>query len=325
MSEQRMERSTDRESSATRAMRNSVAAHPRRIWIIILLGLLFGPLAQVYCGRLTRAFCLLIIEWLLAILFFFISCYLLSGLFTILILAIALGGWSFFIPIDAAIIAHRSKEVDLKKYQRTWCYFLIGGGIVCLNFAFCFSLNRVMVEDFIISTRSMSLTLVPGDRISVDKMVYRFMPVKRGDVVAFYFNGPLSDIHAHRVIGLPGDVVEIRDENLYLNGILQKEPYARFVGEKVPLSSLAKLFDFGPATVPEGHFFEMGDNRRCSIDSRMRGCIPLRDIVGKVQVIYWSSGCESPDADPDPNRMPPQIPETKKNVIRWDRIGNRIE
>jgi signal peptidase I len=182
-----------------------------------------------------------------------------------------------------------------------------------------------MVQAFLISTRSMNLTLLPGDRFLVDKMWYRFMPIKRGDVVAFHGKGPQSEIYGHRVIGLPGDVVEIRNEKLFLNEELQNETYVHFESEDASRPPIPKLKNFGPITIPEGCFFEMGDNRRVSMDSRIRGCIPLRDIVGKVQVIYWSSGPKSPDAEINFSQISSNGPKHSENVIRWNRTGMRVE
>ncbi len=185
--------------------------------------------------------------------------------------------------------------------------------------------RKIFAEAFVISTRSMNPTLLPGDRFLVDKMWYRFAAPKHGDVVAFYTTGPKPEIHGHRIIGLPGDVIEIREEKLYLNGELQEEPYACFEGERVQGPYFDKLCNLGLATIPEGYFFEMGDNRRRSVDSRLKGCIPLQNIVGKVQIIYWSDGPEKPEAEPDRRHVPPLPPKETPQRIRWERIGLRLD
>jgi signal peptidase I len=227
------------------------------------------------------------------------------------------------------MIATRSKDVELKKYQRVWCYVLIAVGMFVYGCAFVLSLDNEVAEAFSIPTRSMNLTFQPGDRVLVDKLWYRFAPLERGDLAVFYSKGPGSSIHAHRVIGLPSDVIEIRNEKLYLNGSIQDEPYARFKGEMPPSIFPATMNNMGPITVPAGQFFQMGDHRRRAIDSRTTGCVPIEDIVGRVQIIYWSRGEEDPDADPDPDRFeidrfsrlrPTQPSKTR---IRWERIGLR--
>jgi hypothetical protein len=85
------------------------------------------------------------------------------------------------------------------------------------------------------------------------------------------------------------------------------------------------MINFGPEIVPAGHFFEMGDNRRRSRDSRMIGCIPIQDIVGKVQVVYWSRGPEQPDADPKTDPLFPIKSQNLPTRIRWERIGLRFD
>lgn len=307
---------------------NPKPARPRRVWIAVLLGVFFGPLAQVYCGRLQRALALIVVDGLVRILAFSLFCYWASEPWTIAVPGMLVLGWVLFVPTDAAIIAARWRNAALKKYQRVWCYAVIGLGIVGWEYLFTFSLRREIVEAFHLPTRSMNLTLQPGDRFLVDKLWYRFAPLKRGDVAAFYSNGPGSSGYAHRVIGLPGDVVEIRNEKLYLNGSIQEEPYARFVGE-MPPSVLATMNNMGPITVPEGQFFQMGDNRRRARDSRTTGCVPIAAIFGKVQIIYWSSGEEDPDEDPEPGRFELdrfsrlRLKQPSKTRIRWERIGLR--
>jgi signal peptidase I len=303
----------------------STLATPRRVWIAILLGLFFSVTAQVYCGRLRRAICLEFVGWsftiIASILFFYVPW---KPMVAIVLLVILL--WRLlYIPVDAACIAYRSKPAVRKSYQGIWAYFLIIIGLLSFEFGAGIVFRGYVARGFVVPTGSMNLTILPGDRILVDLMCYRFASPKRGDVAAFYTKGPNSDIYVHRIIGLPGDVVEIRDEKLYLNGTLQNEPYVHLRVEKETDYVIEKLYNYGPETVPEGHFFQMGDNRRRSADSRLTGCIPLQDIIGKVQVVYWSRGPEEPDAETEMPRMPHRPPENKPNIIRWERIGQRIK
>jgi signal peptidase I len=327
MSQNSTEITGNQEPTSAAVPNVEIAAKPRRVWIAILLGLFFGPLAQVYCGRLRRAIGLFILGLTLGFIFVLLCCYLPWGLTAIIVLAVVLLSWRFFLPIDAAILAYRSKDVALKRYQRLWVYVLTPLICVSADYGVALIVRAVFAEAFLLPTRGMNLTLLPGDRFLVEKMRYRFALPKRGDIVAFHHDGPKSEIYVARVIGLPGDVVEIQSEKLYLNGAIQEEPYVRFVGEKPPAPSFYdRMCNMGPLTVHEGQFFEMGDNRRLSRDSRMNGCVPLQDIVGKVQIIYWSSGAEDPDTDPMPNQLLPCPPEQpSKARIRWERIGLRLD
>jgi signal peptidase I len=161
------------------------------------------------------------------------------------------------------------------------------------------------VQAFKIPTGSMENTLLVGDHLLVTKFIYGtnipfthgdILPVRdpeRGDVVVFkYPENPKRDF-IKRIVGVGGDVVESRDQKVYVNGILQKEPYAIHLdkgsnpGESVPRDN------FGPIVVPEGKYFMMGDNRDHSYDSRYWGFVDRDLIEGKALVIYWSWDGES--------------------------------
>ena len=122
-----------------------------------------------------------------------------------------------------------------------------------------------------------------SDRVLANRFAYRFMDPERGDIVVFRTPpdvtcpGP-GDVCVKRLIGLPGDTVEIRDDQLYVNGEPVPEPYVNggAVGEP-----------FGPVTVGEGEYFMMGDNRLYSCDSREWGTVPRENMIGPVFARYW--------------------------------------
>lgn len=126
---------------------------------------------------------------------------------------------------------------------------------------------------------SMQPRLGNQDRLFINKFVYRFEKIERGDVVVFHYPLDLRKSYIKRVIALPGDQISIRDGNVYLNGKLQKEPY-------VP----AKYRDHWsqpPMVVPPNDYFVMGDHRSISSDSRDWGPVPRKDIYGKASFVYW--------------------------------------
>ncbi|HEX2729654.1 MAG TPA: signal peptidase I [Rubrobacteraceae bacterium] len=135
---------------------------------------------------------------------------------------------------------------------------------------------------------SMVPTLEVGDRVLVNKFVYRFTEPERRDIVIFdaVANGEPETL-IKRVVGLPGDEIEIRRGILYLNGERQKEPY---VANKPCVRSLPKTCSFGPVTVPQDHVFVMGDNRANSEDSRFIGPVPRQDIRGEAFFRFWPPG-----------------------------------
>jgi signal peptidase I len=126
---------------------------------------------------------------------------------------------------------------------------------------------------------SMAPLISDQERIFINKIVYRFEPISRGDVVVFWYPLDRSKSFIKRVIGLPGETVDIRQGRVYLNGDRLVETY-------VP----PRYFDasnFGPVRVPTGEYFVMGDHRDSSNDSRVFGTVPAGYIYGKAVFAYW--------------------------------------
>ncbi|TCJ20524.1 signal peptidase I [Rubrobacter taiwanensis] len=164
-----------------------------------------------------------------------------------------------------------------------------GGGalefllILAISFALVFGVVRpFIVEAFYIPSESMEPTLQVNDRVLAAKFVYYFTTPERGDIVVFRsVENPDEDL-IKRVIGLPGDTVAIQGGTLFVNGQPRQEPYvARGVGG---------FATFGPVTVPEGHYFMMGDNRSNSQDSRVFGPVPEENLIGDAFLRFWPPG-----------------------------------
>jgi signal peptidase I len=126
---------------------------------------------------------------------------------------------------------------------------------------------------------SMAPLLSDQERIFINKFVYRFEPIQRGDVVVFWYPLDHSKSFIKRVIGLPGEKVEIRQGTVYVNGKIVPEPY-------VP-PQYEDLSDFGPKTVDKDCYFVMGDHRISSNDSRVFGPVPIQYIYGRAVFAYW--------------------------------------
>src|SRR5262245_22140556 len=153
-------------------------------------------------------------------------------------------------------------------------------------------IRTFVVQAFKIPTGSMEENLLIGDHLLVNKFVYAptvssntasFLPVdtiKRGDVIVFKYPEEPDRDFLKRVIGLPGETIEVREKKVYVNGSPIEEPYAHYLE---PISALSALHEvtsldvrekYGPVTVPPDHFFVMGDNRDNSQDSRYWGFLP---------------------------------------------------
>ncbi|MFP4108621.1 MAG: signal peptidase I [Desulfonatronovibrio sp.] len=173
-------------------------------------------------------------------------------------------------------------------------------------------IRTFVIQAFKIPSGSMLPTLQIGDHLLVnkfkygihmpfmDKYIFEFDGPQFQDIIVFEFPEDPSKDFIKRVVGLPGDVIEIKDKKFYRNGQSIHEDYIQHRDRRV----VDKRDDFGPYTVPEDSYFVMGDNRDESYDSRFWGAVDREDILGKAWIIYWSW-------------------EGVSN-IRWGRIGNRI-
>jgi len=164
-------------------------------------------------------------------------------------------------------------------------------------------------QAFKIPTGSMEPNLLVGDHLIVNKMT--FSSIHRGDIVVFKFPKEPERDFIKRVIGLPGDKLELKRKTVYVNGQALTEPYAHFLesprAENDPVSDDVRQ-DYGPVTVPSDQYFMMGDNRDNSEDSRYWGFLPMSYVKGKAEFMYFSLSEEA----------------SLLSGIRWERIGTIV-
>jgi len=175
-------------------------------------------------------------------------------------------------------------------------------------------------QAFKIPTGSMEPNLLVGDHLIVNKMVFAptatgferaILPhrdVRRGDVIVFKFPKDPTRDFIKRVIGLPGDQLELRRKKIYINGKDIAEPYAHFMAPLSPESDKRSdelREEYGPVTVPADQYFMMGDNRDNSEDSRYWGFMPASYVKGQALFIYFSVGDSIGD-------------------VQWKRLLNRV-
>ncbi len=152
--------------------------------------------------------------------------------------------------------------------------------IVVIAFVLAMLLRTFVIEGRIIPTGSMLETLQLQDRVMVNKFIYHFKEPERGDIVVFEPPEELNtnEDYIKRVIGLPGETVEMKNHKVYINGKPLNEPY---IAEPVD-------YNYGPVVVPKGSLLVLGDNRNHSFDSHMWNAWLDRDhIKGKAFLIYW--------------------------------------
>lgn len=169
----------------------------------------------------------------------------------------------------------------MKKYRRA-----IRTVLLALLLAFVF--RSYLFASYIVDGESMKPTLNDGNLLMVNKAVYDWQEVGRQEVIVFHANE--EEDYVKRVIGVSGDEITVKNDQLYINGKKVDESY---LDPLRPDDGLPFTEDFtleemtGHKTVPKDHLFVMGDNRRDSLDSRYFGFIPRESVVGKVDVRYW--------------------------------------
>jgi signal peptidase I len=182
---------------------------------------------------------------------------------------------------------------------------------ICVAVILALFVRTFVVQAFKIPTGSMENNLLIGDHLLVNKFVFaptlfpleeRLLPIdriERGDVIVFKYPEQPDRDFIKRVIGLPGETIELRNKKVYIDGTPLDEPYVHFIFPPSPDdngSSGSDLPDFdltrsyGPVTVPERHYFMMGDNRDNSQDSRYWGFLPQDYVKGKALFVYFSLG-----------------------------------
>ena len=188
---------------------------------------------------------------------------------------------------------------------------------VLIALAVAFFVRTFIVQAFKIPSGSMENTLEIGDHLLVNKFIYglkipftgkrilRYRDPERGDIIVFEYPKDRSRDFIKRVIGTPGDKIEIRDKNVFVNGRQYATGHEIFRESGIIPKDQAPRDNAGPFTVPADSYFVMGDNRDQSYDSRFWGFVPRDDIKGYAFIKYWSW-------------------DSKDFAVRWHNIGRLI-
>ena len=202
---------------------------------------------------------------------------------------------------------------------------------ICVAVILALFVRTFVVQAFKIPTGSMENNLLIGDHLLVNKFVFAptltslertllpIDPIRRGDIIVFKYPEQPDRDFIKRVVGMPGETIELRNKKVYVNGTLLEEPYVHYIFPPDPEdngSSARDLPDFdvtrtyGPVTVPDRHYFMMGDNRDNSQDSRYWGFLPEEYVKGKALFVYFSFGDDSSAAG--------------TLNVRWNRLFHQI-
>lgn len=281
---------------------------PRNPITALLLSVCPG-LGQHYAGHMKRGILLyitlIIASWLSAIAFMSIQSKL-----SIIFLCMPFAGVGL-IALDAYACAKRQpRDYRLQWFNRPWIY-----GAVFLTLLFTvnplmdFLVGRQVVRAFFMTSSSMSPTILDRDIVLINKLAFP----KRGEIALVKFGEGKSsakltqlidDQFIKRIVAVPGDTLEIRNDMVWINGQKIDEPYAHFKGT-LRFSS-AQGSNYGPKPVPPESYFVMGDNRNESIDSRILGFIRNDQIGGTATKVFWSWNFD-------------------EGGIRWDRTAKSLK
>ena len=290
----------------------------KRWWLAGLLNLLGGlGVGYLYVGRPVRFFVAAAGTFITAFLLWHgLGGWLARPWIAIVLLLIWFAVFLFFV-IDAALIARRTEQFATRWYNRWWLY----SAVVVAGWAAMSLVDvRRSVRSFVIPSASMEPTLHVGDRFIVDMRTYDGREPERGDLIVFKLPRDPAIFYVKRIVGLPGDEVQIRDGVLYIDG----EPVPTFDagtysdagdgGRNVPMKRemlakdhavvvlgyrsnaiISSLYNTASFKVPPASYFVLGDNRENSIDSREQsprigvGFVPRANVLGKLAWTYWSS------------------------------------
>jgi signal peptidase I len=166
-------------------------------------------------------------------------------------------------------------------------------------------LRIFVVQAFTIPSGSMIPTLLVGDYILVNKFIYHFRTVERGDIVVFRSPENPNRDYIKRVVGLPGEEVSIKGGTIVVEGRTLDEPYILYQQANRWGGWNSARDNWGPEVIPESHYFVLGDNRANSRDSRVWGFLHSGKVRGRAFIIYFSWDSEA-------------------RTIRWNRLGKAL-
>ena len=290
----------------------SSAIAPRRPWVAVVFSLIACGLGQIYCGQVSQGLTLFCLSLIFAPLIKIVGLipspgWMLAGVVGSIAAMAAVNLYSI---IAAHGAARSGANYRLREFNSPAVYLAMMLVTIASPISVALYIRENLFEAFFIPTSSMSPNFVPGDRVLANKVRAFYQPPGRGEAVIFRNPQDRRQNFIKRVVGLPGDTVELRGGELIVNGRAIER-------ERVPATSLpvgaapegaelatetisgrrylvalgpeadAKRRDLPLVRVPEGMYFLLGDHRDHSLDSREFGCVPAGDLIGYPQVLYW--------------------------------------
>lgn len=281
------------------------AAKPRRAWIAGVANLVAPPLGHVYAGKPARGVVLGLVMTLVGIGALSLLTLAPIGVMTVVLMVLFVLAIYGVLIVDSVIVAKQwGKGYRLKSYNRWYVYLLVLLSAAALGEAIKAATRAYLVRAYRIPSGAMIPALLVGDHILNDKVTYRWRLPQRLEVVVFEFPEDPDKEFVKRIIALPGEIIEIREKKVSINGVELVEQYVGS-SETDRDKPIPIVGSFGPFRVPDHSYFVLGDDRQFSYDSRFWGPVHRDRIRGLVRLIYFSW-------DPE------------KSAVRWDRIGEIV-
>lgn len=276
--------------------------------IACLLSMAATGLGHIYCGRLVKGLILFFASFAFGPIIVAAAN---SGASN-LMLAIVIGSLLFMLVlyvyavVDSGLLARKLRTYQLKDYNRWYLYLLLIVVAASYPTNYAHSIRSHVLQAFKVPSVSMSPGILPGDHILLNKTIYKTQAPQPGEVVIFTYPDDRRLNYVKRIVAMPGDTVEIRDNVLLVNDrpldvpidqafaldfktegtrIILMEENAAAVYPIIVDSATPQNMD--KITVPHGHCYLLGDNRSQSVDSRNFGPIQMTDIQGRLDYIYW--------------------------------------
>ena len=291
--------------------------HARHPFWAVVLSIAATGLGHIYCGRLLKGLVLFFASFAFAPIIVIAA----QNADSMLMLAMVvmalllLLGIFIYALIDAGLLARRlGSSYQRKEYNRWYVYLLFIVVAISYPTNLASSIRDNVLQAFKIPSQSMAPLILPGDRMLLNKARYKIAPVQRGDVVVFVYPDDRRQFYLKRIVAMPGERVEIRDNVVYVNDRPLSQQHAdneQKLNFSLPTQARMMTEDNGhqhypviidptrpvnmaPMVVPHGQCIVLADNRQMTTDgerpfgdSREFGPVPLADIMGRVAYIYW--------------------------------------
>jgi signal peptidase I len=259
---------------------------PRKPWLALFLSLVAVGLGQVYNGQWKKGVGFYLAELLVAL--FMILFW--ADFATMLLCVSILFGYNLFAAGEAFATARKLDGYTLRPCNRLWIYLVCLGVSLGSGAVFEQVVNGWFFKAYEVPSASMLPTIRVGDHFMVEVLEPEDA-LHRGEIVIFSLPATQDRDFVKRVVGLPGETVEIRRRRVFINGSALEEPYVCYTRDGI----LPVRDTFGPVALGRDEYFLMGDNRENSLDSRWLGPVPRNRISGRAGYIYFPGDMSAPD------------------------------